>query len=91
MDGEALVRRVRSGEVTLLGVRPWVEFAAGHIPGAVSVPLSELEERLAELPPDREVLDYCRGPYCVLAVKVVEVLRARGLPLEVEPGQRQPT
>ena len=78
VDRDALVARVRSGEVTLLDVRPPEEFEAGHIPGAVSVPLDELESRLADLPHDREVVAYCRGPYCVLAVKAVEVLKAKG-------------
>jgi rhodanese-related sulfurtransferase len=78
VDRDALVSRVRGGEVTLLDVRPPEEFEAGHIPGAVSVPLAELGRRLAELPHDRDVVAYCRGPYCVLAVKAVEMLRARG-------------
>lgn len=78
VDRDALVSRVRSGEVTLLDVRPPEEFEAGHIPGAVSVPLAELEARLADLPRDREVVAYCRGPYCVLAVEAVELLRAKG-------------
>lgn len=78
VDRDALVARVRSGAVTLLDVRPEEEFRAGHLPGAVSVPLGDLERRLAELPRDREVVAYCRGPYCVLAVEAVELLRARG-------------
>lgn len=75
---EDLVARVRSGEVTVLDVRPAEEFRAGHIPGAVSVPLDQLEQRLAELPRDREVVAYCRGPYCVMALDAVEKLRAEG-------------
>jgi len=78
VDRDVLAARVRSGEVTLLDVRPPEEFEAGHIPGAVSVPLSELESRLSDLPHDRDVVAYCRGPYCVLAVQAVELLRARG-------------
>ncbi len=78
VDRDTLISRIRSGEVTLLDVRPREEFEAGHIPGAVSVPLAELESRLAALPRDREVVAYCRGPYCVLAVQAVEVLRAKG-------------
>ena len=78
VDRDALVARVRSGAVTLLDVRPEEEFRAGHLPGAVSVPLGDLERRLAELPRDRDVVAYCRGPYCVLAVEAVELLRARG-------------
>jgi len=78
VDRRALLDRVRRGEVTVLDVRPSEEYAAGHIPGALSVPLAELEQRLAELPRDRDVVAYCRGPYCVLAVEAVRLLRARG-------------
>ncbi len=78
IDREVLFARVRSGEVTLLDVRPLEEYDAGHIPGAVSVPLSELEARLAEIPLDRDVVAYCRGPYCVLALQAVEMLRVKG-------------
>ncbi len=73
-----LLRRVRSGEVTLLDVRPPEEFRAGHIPGALSIPLSELKKRLAELPKSREIVAYCRGPYCVLAMEAVGLLRRKG-------------
>jgi rhodanese-related sulfurtransferase/DNA-binding MarR family transcriptional regulator len=78
VDRSHLVERVRSGEVTVLDVRPPEEYQAGHIPGAVSVPLSELERRLSEVPRDREVVAYCRGPYCVMAIEAVELLRAHG-------------
>lgn len=78
VDRRALIERVRQGEVTVLDVRPAEEYCAGHLPGALSVPLSELEERLAELPRDRGIVAYCRGPYCVLAVEAVERLRAHG-------------
>lgn len=78
VDLTDLVERVRSGVVTVLDVRPPEEYAAGHIPGAVSVPLSELEQRLAELPRDREIVAYCRGPYCVMALDAVELLRSHG-------------
>lgn len=78
VDREELVRRVRSGEVALLDVRPAEEYRAGHIPGAISVPLASLPARLQELPGDREIVAYCRGPYCVLAVEAVELLRAEG-------------
>jgi len=73
-----LLRRVRDGEVTVLDVRPSEEFRAGHIPGALSVPLPELKKRLAELPKNREVVAYCRGPYCVMAIEAVDLLRKKG-------------
>ncbi len=75
---EELFERIRRGEVTVLDVRPIEEYRAGHIPGALSVPLDEIEERMATLPHDREVVAYCRGPYCVLAIEAVEKLRKRG-------------
>lgn len=78
VDREALVSKIRTGEVTLLDVRPSEEYQAGHLPGAISVPLADLERRLARLPRGREVVAYCRGPYCVLAVQAVELLRQRG-------------
>lgn len=78
VDEEDLRRRVRQGEVTVLDVRPPEEYEAGHLPGALSVPLPELAKRLSELPRRREVVAYCRGPYCVLAVEAVKLLRARG-------------
>ena len=74
-----LVERLRRGDVVLVDVRPEEEFAAGHIEGARSIPFDELEERLAELPTDREVVAYCRGPYCVYADDAVRLLRQRGL------------
>ncbi len=73
-----LLDRMRGQSVTLLDVRPADEFAAGHLPGAVNVTLGELEERLAELPQDREVVAYCRGPYCMLSVDAVRALQERG-------------
>jgi len=79
MDEKALRRRVRDGEVTLLDVRPLEEFEVGHIPGALSIPLPELAERLASLPKKKAIVAYCRGPYCVLAVEAVSLLRRRGL------------
>lgn len=78
VDREQLLAKVRDGAVTVLDVRPPEEYAAGHLPGALSVPLKELERRLAELPHEREIVAYCRGPYCVLAVEAVEILRAHG-------------
>jgi len=78
VDGEELLRRVHGGEVTILDVRPAEEYLAGHIPDARSIPLAELKKRLAELPRDREVVAYCRGPYCVMAIDAVELLRKKG-------------
>ena len=78
VDREALLERVQRGEVVVLDVRPSVEYEAGHIPGALSVPLNELEGRLQELPRDQEIVAYCRGPYCMLAVEAVERLRTEG-------------
>ena len=78
VDRDALLTRVREGAVTVLDVRPAEEYRAGHIPGALSIPLKELERRLSDLPQDRDVVAYCRGPYCVLAVEAVELLRSRG-------------
>jgi len=78
VQGDELVRRVRSGEVTVLDVRPAEEFRAGHIPGARSVPITELSARLQEIPKDRDVVAYCRGPYCVMAVEAAGLLRRKG-------------
>ena len=78
VDERELRRKVRRGEVTLLDVRPPEEFATGHIPGALSVPLPDLARQLAGLPRRREVVAYCRGPYCVLAIEAVKQLRAKG-------------
>ena len=78
IDRSELVKRLASGDVVLIDVRPEDEFAAGHIEGARSVPLEELERRLAELPADREVVAYCRGPFCVYAHEAVRKLRAAG-------------
>lgn len=75
---EDLVSRLHDGLVTVLDVRPEDEFAVGHLPGALNIPLAELERRLEELPVDREVIAYCRGPYCVLSFEAVSALRARG-------------
>lgn len=78
VDGAELLRRVRSGEFTILDVRPVEEYRAGHIPGALSVPLTDLKARLGKLPRRREVVAYCRGPYCVMALEAVEMLRGKG-------------
>ena len=73
-----LLERSKSGDIVVLDVRPRDEFAAGHIPGAVSIPFEQLEHRLASLPAHAEIVAYCRGPYCLLAPNAVELLRSRG-------------
>jgi rhodanese-related sulfurtransferase len=75
---EALTQRLRAGDVTVLDVRPSSEFEAGHIPGAVSIPIDELERRLSEVPKRKQVVAYCRGPYCVYSYQAVEILRGAG-------------
>lgn len=105
VDREELLRRVHRGDVTVLDVRPAREFHAGHLPRAISVPLEELEAHMAELPKAREIVAYCRGPYCVLAIEAVERLRSNGFAafrldlsvtdwqargLEVEVGETRP-
>ncbi len=74
-----LLERARKGLVTVLDVRPPEEFAEGHVPGAVNIPVAELQKRLAELPKRREVVAYCRGPYCLMSFEAVELLRRKGL------------
>ena len=78
VDRDELIDRVRKDEVTVLDVRPVEEYRAGHIPGAISGPVDELKRHLSKLPRDREIVAYCRGPYCVMAVEAVEILRAHG-------------
>jgi rhodanese-related sulfurtransferase len=78
IDRRLLMRRMRAGEVTVLDVRPAEEYRAGHIAGAVSLPLKQLEKRLKSLPRDREIVAYCRGPYCVFAPEAVTILRQHG-------------
>src|SRR4051812_24857818 len=73
-----LTERLRDGLVTVLDVRPENEFRLGHLPSALNIPWPELEQRLAELPQDREIVAYCRGPYCILSFEAVAALRARG-------------
>ena len=73
-----LARRLKDGLATVLDVRPSDEFAAGHVRTAVNIPLAELRRRLGELPKDREIVAYCRGPYCVLAFEATALLRRRG-------------
>ncbi len=76
---EELRQRLKDGGVIVLDVRPAEEYGAGHIPGARSIPLAELRARLRELPKTREIIAYCRGPYCVLADEAVALIRSRGL------------
>jgi rhodanese-related sulfurtransferase len=78
IDRDALLERLARGEVVLVDVRPEEEYNAGHIDGARSIPLSELERRLTELPADTEVVAYCRGPFCAFAHEAVRRLRAEG-------------
>jgi len=82
VQADELLRRVRAAEVTLIDVRPASEYRAGHIPGALSVPLAELKARLKELPRGREIVAYCRGPYCVMALEAAEILRKKGFRAE---------
>jgi ArsR family transcriptional regulator len=75
---DELLDRLRSGTAAVLDVRPEDEFANGHLPDALNIPLSQLERRLAELPADQEIVAYCRGPWCVLSFEAVALLRQRG-------------
>jgi rhodanese-related sulfurtransferase len=74
-----LLDRARKGLVTVLDVRPTEEFAAGHVPGAINIPIHELEKRLKDLPKRKEVIAYCRGPYCLMSYDAVSMLRKKGL------------
>lgn len=78
IPAEELLTRARAGQVTVIDVRPPEEYRAGHLPGAVNVPLAELEAHLERIDPGTEVVAYCRGPYCVLAFDAVARLRTRG-------------
>lgn len=73
-----LLHKARSGEVTVIDVRPGDEYQAGHLPFARSMPLAELKTRLAELPKDRPVIAYCRGPFCLMSTDAVKLLRSKG-------------
>jgi ArsR family transcriptional regulator len=73
-----LIDRVKAGLVTVLDVRPQDEFALGHVPGALNIPLSQLKERLKDFDSGREIVAYCRGPYCVLSYEAVAILRGQG-------------
>lgn len=78
VDRCALIKRIKEDAITIIDVRPHEEFTAGHISGALSVPLEELEFMLARLPRHQEIVAYCRGPYCVLSVEAVELLNKKG-------------
>ena len=78
VKAEELLNRARKGLVTVLDVRPREEYAAGHLPGAVNIPITELEKRLSNLPKRREVVAYCRGPYCLMSYDAVALLRKKG-------------
>ncbi len=77
-DRDSLVRLAKKGEVVMLDVRPVAEYEAAHLPFARSMPLDELKDRLAELPPGKTIVAYCRGPYCLMAKDAVELLRQQG-------------
>lgn len=77
-DRETLMKMARRGEVVVLDVRPTEEYLVAHLPFARSIPIDELRQRLAELPRDRPIVAYCRGPYCLMAVDAVELLRKEG-------------
>jgi rhodanese-related sulfurtransferase/DNA-binding HxlR family transcriptional regulator len=78
VDRDEVLRRLRTGDLVIIDVRPEAEYAAGHLPGAISVPPDQLDEFVAELPTDREIIAYCRGPYCVYADDAVRKLTAHG-------------
>jgi rhodanese-related sulfurtransferase len=78
VPAEDVLARARKGLVTVLDVRPAREYAAGHVPGAINIPLPEINKRLHELPANREVVAYCRGPYCLMAFEAVALLRRKG-------------
>jgi rhodanese-related sulfurtransferase len=80
VNQETLLERVRRGEALVLDVRPAEEFHHAHLVGAISLPLPELESRLSQLPKNKEVVAYCRGPFCVLAAEAVRRLRLHGIP-----------
>ncbi|MFV1971393.1 MAG: rhodanese-like domain-containing protein [Acidimicrobiia bacterium] len=78
MTRSELQERLQTGEATLIDVRPMTEYDAGHIPGAISIPPDQLDELLPQLPTNREIVAYCRGPYCVYADQAVRTLVATG-------------
>jgi len=78
VNRDEILRRIREGDAVVIDVRPVEEYRTAHLPRAVSLPLAELETRIAELPPDREIVAYCRGPYCVLALEAAKILCEKG-------------
>lgn len=78
LSAKEVLELARKSLVTVLDVRPAEEFAAGHVPGAINIPVQELEKRIKELPKRREVVAYCRGPYCLMSFEAVEKLRKKG-------------
>jgi rhodanese-related sulfurtransferase/DNA-binding MarR family transcriptional regulator len=85
LSGEQLLERVKEGDVTVIDLRPEDEFEAGHIPGARSIPYAELDERMDEIPDDAELVAYCRGPYCVAAIKGSQKLSEHGFDVSRTP------
>jgi len=77
-SGESLLAKARSGDIVVIDVRPEAEYVAGHLPFARSLPLAELEKRLADLPAGKEIVAYCRGPFCLMSDEAVKLLRQRG-------------
>lgn len=78
MPASELWEKLKNNEITLIDVRPREEYLNGHIPNAISLPLKELKEKIDELPHNKEIVAYCRGPYCVLAADAVKLLREKG-------------
>ena len=79
VNRETLLEQAKSGDVVVIDVRPKSEYTDGHLPFARSMPLAELEQRIAELPADKEIVAYCRGPFCVMSDEAVKLLASRGL------------
>lgn len=79
LAAKELFERIKEGSIIILDVRPPEEYASGHLPGAINIPLMDLDDNLDKLPPGQEVIAYCRGPYCVLSFEAVALLRAQGI------------
>ncbi len=78
VPAKELLKQARKGLVTVIDLRPVEEYAAGHVPGAINIPLPELQKRLRDLPKGKEIIAYCRGPYCLMSFTAVKMLRGRG-------------